>query len=166
MDEGRLTDGHGRTVGFTNTVVIMTSNIGSQWILDPELNEVEMDHRVSEAMRATFKPEFLNRVDDIVIFHRLSLEHIRRIVEIQLGHLRDRLAERDITLALSDEALDFLARQGYDPAYGARPLKRLIQKELQDRIALALLKGDICDGDTVRVAAEGLGLRVGSSPTS
>ena len=162
LDEGRLTDGHGRTVSFTNTVVIMTSNIGSQFILDPDINEVEMDHRVSEAMRMTFKPEFLNRVDDIVIFHRLSLEHIRKIVEIQLGQLRTRLAERDISLELSDEALDFLAHQGYEPAYGARPLKRLIQKELQDKIALALLKGDICDGDTVRVDAEGLGLRVGA----
>jgi len=160
LDEGRLTDGHGRTVFFTNTVVIMTSNIGSQFILDPDLTEVEMDHRVSEAMRMTFKPEFLNRVDDIVIFHRLTLEHIRQIVEIQLEHLRARLAERDFTLELSEEALDFLAHQGYDPAYGARPLKRLIQKELQDKIALALLRGDICDGDTVRVEAEGLGLRV------
>jgi ATP-dependent Clp protease ATP-binding subunit ClpB len=161
LDEGRLTDGHGRTVDFKNTVVIMTSNIGSQWILDPDLNEVEMDHLVSEAMRVTFKPEFLNRVDDIVIFHRLSLEHIRTIVEIQLGFLRERLVERDITLELSDDALDYLAHQGYDPAYGARPLKRLIQKELQDKIALALLKGDICDGDAVRVEAEGLGLVVG-----
>ncbi|MCJ7795251.1 MAG: AAA family ATPase, partial [Thermoleophilia bacterium] len=165
LEDGRLTDGHGRTVDFKNTVVIMTSNIGSQWILDPDLNEVEMDHLVSEAMRATFKPEFLNRVDDIVIFHRLTLEHIRTIVEIQLGFLRERLAERDITLELSDAALDYLAHQGYDPAYGARPLKRLIQKELQDRIALALLKGDICDGDTVRVEAEGLGLVVGRMPT-
>src|SRR5665811_273164 len=161
LDEGRLTDGHGRTVGFKNAVVIMTSNIGSQWILDPDLNEVEMDHLVSEAMRATFKPEFLNRVDDVVIFHRLSLEHIRRIVEIQLGQLRARLAERDIALELSEEALDYLAHQGYDPAYGARPLKRLIQKELQDRIALSLLRGDISDGDTVRVAVGEEGLELG-----
>ncbi len=158
LDEGRLTDGHGRTVDFKNTVVIMTSNIGSQWILDPDLNEVEMDHLVSEAMRATFKPEFLNRVDDIVIFHRLSLEHIRTIVEIQLGFLRERLSERDITLELSDTALDYLAHQGYDPAYGARPLKRLIQKELQDRIALALLKGDICDGDYRAGGGGGVGV--------
>ena len=141
----------------------MTSNIGSQWILDPDLTEVEMNHRVMEAMRATFKPEFLNRVDDVVIFHRLSLEHIRKIVEIQLAQLRARLSERDIDLELSEEALDYLAQQGYDPAYGARPLKRLIQKELQDRIALSLLRGDISDGDTVRVEAEGLGLRVGKA---
>jgi len=163
LDEGRLTDGHGRTVSFKNAVVIMTSNIGSQWILDPDLTEVEMNHRVMEAMRATFKPEFLNRVDDTVIFHRLSRDHIRTIVEIQLGELRARLAERDIALELSEEALDYLAAQGYDPAYGARPLKRLIQKQLQDKIALALLRGDICDGDTVRVEAEGLGLVVGKA---
>ncbi len=161
MNAPRLTDGLGRTVSFKNAVVIMTSNIGSQWILDPDLTEVEMNHRVMEAMRATFKPEFLNRVDDTVIFHRLSLEHIRAIVEIQLGQLRARLAERDIDLELSEEALDYLAQQGYDPAYGARPLKRLIQKELQDRIALSLLRGDICDGDAVRVGVEGLGLVVG-----
>jgi len=166
LDEGRLTDGHGRTVSFKNAVVIMTSNIGSQWILDPDLTEVDMNHRVMEAMRATFKPEFLNRVDDTVIFHRLSRGHIRTIVEIQLGELRARLAERDIALELSEEALDYLAAQGYDPAYGARPLKRLIQKELQDRIALALLRGDVCDGDTVRVDAEGLGLVVGKAGVS
>ena len=161
LDEGRLTDGHGRTVSFKNAVVIMTSNIVSQWILDPDLTEVEMNHRVMEAMRATFKPEFLNRVDDVVIFHRLSLEHIRQIVEIQLAQLRARLAERDIGFEVSEGALDYLAQQGYDPAYGARPLKKLIQKELQDKIALSLLRGDISDGDTVRVEAEGLGLRVG-----
>ena len=165
LDEGRLTDGHGRTVSFKNTVIIMTSNTGSQFILDPDLTEVEMDYRVSEAMRATFKPEFLNRVDDIVIFHRLTLQHIRTIAEIQLGKLRARLAERDVSLTLSDEALDYLAHQGYDPAYGARPLKRLIQKELQDRIALALLRGDICDGGDVKVEAEGLALVVGKVRT-
>jgi ATP-dependent Clp protease ATP-binding subunit ClpB len=158
LDEGRLTDGHGRTVDFKNTVVIMTSNIGGQFILDPEITEVEMDSRVEELMRATFKPEFLNRVDEIIIFHRLSLEHIKGIMEIQLGLLRKRLAERDITLEISDAAKTYLAQQGYDPAYGARPLKRLIQKEIQDRIALALLKGEFRDGDTVRVDERSLEL--------
>jgi ATP-dependent Clp protease ATP-binding subunit ClpB len=158
LDEGRLTDGHGRTVDFKNTVVIMTSNIGSQFILDPEITEIEMDARVDEIMRVTFKPEFLNRVDEIIIFHRLSLEHIKGIVEIQLGLLRRRLAERDITLEITDEAKTYLAQQGYDPAYGARPLKRLIQKEIQDQVALALLKGDFRDGDTVRVDERGLQL--------
>ncbi|MGI5940472.1 MAG: ATP-dependent chaperone ClpB [Thermoleophilia bacterium] len=151
LDEGRLTDGHGRTVDFKNTVIIMTSNIGSQFILDPDITEIEMDTRVTEVMQATFKPEFLNRVDEVIIFHRLSLEHIKGIVEIQLGLLRQRLAERDITLTLSEAAKAYLAQQGYDPAYGARPLKRLIQREIQDKIALALLKGDFRDGDTIRV---------------
>jgi ATP-dependent Clp protease ATP-binding subunit ClpB len=151
LDEGRLTDGHGRTVDFKNTVVIMTSNIGSQFILDPEITEIEMDTRVTELMQATFKPEFLNRVDEVIIFHRLSLEDIKGIVEIQLGLLRKRLVERDITLEITDAAKAYLAQQGYDPAYGARPLKRLIQKEIQDQVALALLKGDFRDGDTIRV---------------
>ncbi len=158
LDEGRLTDGHGRTVDFKNSVVIMTSNIGSQFILDPDITEIEMDARVSELMQATFKPEFLNRVDEIIIFHRLSLEDIKSIVEIQLGLLRKRLAERDIRLEITDEAKTYLAKQGYDPAYGARPLKRLIQKEIQDQVALALLKGELRDGDTVRVDERDLGL--------
>ena len=151
LDEGRLTDGHGRTVDFKNTVVIMTSNIGSQFILDPDITEIEMDMRVTELMQATFKPEFLNRVDEVIIFHRLSLEHIKGIVDIQLELLRKRLAERDITLEITDAAKTYLAQQGYDPAYGARPLKRLIQKEIQDQVALALLKGEFRDGDTIRV---------------
>ncbi len=158
LDEGRLTDGHGRTVDFKNTVVIMTSNVGSQYILDPDITEMEMDTRVTELMQATFKPEFLNRVDEIVIFHRLSLEHIKGIVDIQLGLLRKRLAERDITLETTDAAKLYLAQQGYDPAYGARPLKRLIQKEIQDRVALALLKGEFRDGDTIKVDERGLEL--------
>jgi ATP-dependent Clp protease ATP-binding subunit ClpB len=151
LDEGRLTDGHGRTVDFKNSVVIMTSNIGSEFILDPDITEIEMDMRVTDLMQTTFKPEFLNRVDEVIIFHRLTLEHIKGIVDIQLRLLRARLAEREITLEVTDAAKDYLAQQGYDPAYGARPLKRLIQKEIQDRIALALLKGDFRDGDTIRV---------------
>ncbi|NLV71909.1 MAG: ATP-dependent chaperone ClpB [Actinobacteria bacterium] len=158
LDEGRLTDGHGRTVDFKNTVVIMTSNIGSEFILDPEITEVEMDARVTELMRATFKPEFLNRVDEIIIFHRLTLEHIKGIVDIQVGLLRERLADRDINLEVTDAAKAYLAQQGYDPAYGARPLKRLIQKEIQDQVALGLLKGDFRDGDTVRVDEKNLQL--------
>ncbi len=158
LDEGRLTDGHGRTVDFKNSVVIMTSNVGSQFILDPDITEVEMNMRVTELMQATFKPEFLNRVDEVIIFHRLSLEHIKGIVDIQLGLLRKRLAERDIHLEITDAAKLYLAQQGYDPAYGARPLKRLIQKEIQDRVALALLKGEFRDGDTIMVDEHGLEL--------
>jgi len=158
LDEGRLTDGHGRTVDFKNTVIIMTSNVGSQFILDPDITEVEMDMRVTEMMQATFKPEFLNRVDEVIIFHRLALEHIKGIVEIQLDLLRKRLAERDITLEITEAAKAYLAQQGYDPAYGARPLKRLIQREIQDKVALALLKGEFSDGDTIRVDERGLEL--------
>jgi ATP-dependent Clp protease ATP-binding subunit ClpB len=158
LDEGRLTDGHGRTVGFKNTVIIMTSNVGSQFILDPEITEIEMDARVSELMQVTFKPEFLNRVDEVIIFHRLSLEDIKGIVVIQLEMLRKRLGERDITLEITDAAKAYLAQQGYDPAYGARPLKRLIQREIQDQIALALLKGEFLDGDTITVDERNLGL--------
>jgi ATP-dependent Clp protease ATP-binding subunit ClpB len=158
LDEGRLTDGQGRTVDFKNTVIIMTSNIGGQFILDPEITEIEMDMRVTELMQATFKPEFLNRVDEVIIFHRLTLEHIKGIVDIQLELLRKRLAERDISLDISDAAKAYLAQQGYDPAYGARPLKRLIQREIQDKIALALLKGDFRDGDIIRVDERGLEL--------
>ncbi len=158
LDEGRLTDGHGRTVDFKNSVVIMTSNIGSEFILDPDITEIEMDMRVTDILRATFKPEFLNRVDEVIIFHRLSLEHIKGIVDIQLRLLRDRLAERDINLEITDTAKNYLAQQGYDPAYGARPLKRLIQKEIQDQVALALLKGEFRDGDTIRVDEHNLAL--------
>jgi ATP-dependent Clp protease ATP-binding subunit ClpB len=158
LDEGRLTDGHGRTVDFKNVVVIMTSNIGSEFILDPDITEMDMDLRVTELMQATFKPEFLNRVDEVIIFHRLSLEHIKGIVDIQLGLLRKRLAEHDITLKLTDAAKAYLAQQGYDPAYGSRPLKRLIQKEIQDQLALALLKGEFRDGDTINVDEKDLGL--------
>ena len=158
LDEGRLTDGHGRTVDFKNTVIIMTSNVGSQFILDADITELDMDMRVTELMQATFKPEFLNRVDEVIIFHRLSLEHIKGIVDIQLELLRRRLAERDISLQITDAAKSYLAQQGYDPAYGARPLKRLIQREIQDKIALALLKGEFRDGDTIRVDARDLEL--------
>jgi len=151
-------------VDFKNTVIIMTSNIGSQWILDPDLTEVEMDHRVMEALQAAFKPEFLNRVDDIVIFHRLTLEDIRRIVEIQLRLLRRRLTERGIDVTLTDAAEVYLAQQGYDPSYGARPLKRLIQKEIQDRIALGILRGEFRDGDAIRIDTRDLGLTFAAAP--
>jgi ATP-dependent Clp protease ATP-binding subunit ClpB len=144
----------------------MTSNVGSQFILDPEITEIEMDARVSELMQATFKPEFLNRVDEVIIFHRLSLEDIKGIVDIQLDLLRKRLAERDITFELTDSANAYLAQQGYDPAYGARPLKRLIQREIQDQIALALLKGEFRDGDTITADERNLGLVFEKTGTS
>ena len=158
LDEGRLTDGHGRTEDFKNSVVIMTSNIGSEFILDSDITELEMEARVTSLMQQTFKPEFLNRVDEVIIFHRLSLEHIKGIVDIQLGLLRKRLAERDMTLEITDAAESYLAQQGYQPAYGARPLRRLIQREIQDHVALGILKGDFRDGDTIRVDERNLEL--------
>ncbi len=152
LDDGRLTDGHGRTVDFKNTVVIMTSNIGSEYISwDAYRNggKEAVRNQALEALRRHFRPEFLNRIDEIVIFHPLTREHLRQIVEIQLGRLRKLLAERKIELQLTDEARELLADRGYDPVYGARPLKRVIQQLVQDPLALALLRGDFGEGDTV-----------------
>jgi ATP-dependent Clp protease ATP-binding subunit ClpB len=150
LDDGRLTDGKGRTVGFKNTVIIMTSNIGSQWIQDMGAKDYEeMRRRVLEALKAHFKPEFLNRVDDVIIFHALTLENIKAIVEIQLGNLRKRLADRKIILSLTDRAKEFLAKEGFDPVYGARPLKRAIQRFLQDPLALKILRGEFPEGEPV-----------------
>ncbi len=164
LDDGRLTDGQGRTVDFRNTLVVMTSNIGSVRILQYQgsyIGEVydRMKAAVLDELRRHFRPEFLNRVDEIIVFHALSQEHLSRIVEIQLGRLRQRLAERRITLELTDAARDHLARVGYDPAYGARPLKRTIQKEVETVLGRMLLQGKIRDGQTVQVDyADGKGL--------
>jgi ATP-dependent Clp protease ATP-binding subunit ClpB len=154
LDDGRLTDGQGRTVDFRNTIPIMTSNIGSQFILDAD-DLTEMRARVMEALRQNFRPEFLNRVDDIVIFDRLDKEQLREIAEILLSGVRKRLAERNISIALSDAAADVLINEGYDPAYGARPLKRVIQRRLIDPLAMKVLTGEVRDGDHVMVEAEG-----------
>ena len=149
LDDGRLTDGHGRTVNFKNTVVIMTSNIGSHHIM--ELGATAAEEKVMAAMRQHFRPEFLNRVDEIITFHSLSREDLIHIVEIQLVYLRQLLADRKIELTLSDAAKQHLVDVGYDPTFGARPLKRAIQRYIQDPLALALLQGDFGEGDTVRV---------------
>jgi ATP-dependent Clp protease ATP-binding subunit ClpB len=154
LDDGRLTDGHGRTVDFKNTVIIMTSNVGSQLILayrggtDQQAYE-EMKREVLDALRRQFRPEFLNRIDEIVVFHSLSREQLKQIVEIQLERLRARLAERHIVLELTEEAREYLAAAGYDPQYGARPLKRAIQKELETPLGKLLLKGEASDGSLV-----------------
>jgi ATP-dependent Clp protease ATP-binding subunit ClpB len=155
LDDGRLTDGQGRTVDFKNTVVIMTSNIGSQFINQPGLSDDEVRARVQEALRTNFRPEFLNRVDETIIFHGLSREQIGQIVEIQLRGLRKRLAERKMDLTLLPAAKTFLAAEGYDPVYGARPLKRTIQKRLLDPLATKLLHGEIRDGDQLVADVEG-----------
>ncbi len=152
LDDGRLTDGKGRTVDFRNTIIIMTSNIGSQWIqeLGPE-NRTEMERRVMEALRASFRPEFLNRVDEIIIFHALTKEHLKKIVDIQVRYLQRRLEDRRITITLTEAAKDWLAQVGYDPVYGARPLKRAIQRYVEDPLALKILDGTFKDGDHVVV---------------
>ncbi|MFN2167794.1 MAG: AAA family ATPase, partial [Anaerolineae bacterium] len=161
LDDGRLTDGHGRTVDFKNTVVIMTSNVGSEaWTAAQARNggnEAAVRQHALDALRATFRPEFLNRVDEIVIFHPLTREHLKEIVEIQLRRLRGLLAERHIDLELTDAARALLAEAGYDPVYGARPLKRAIQRLVQDPLALALLQGRFVDGDTVVADADPTG---------
>ncbi len=150
LDDGRLTDGHGRTVDFKNTVVIMTSNIGSQWIVDlGEKDYEEMRRRVMDAVKAHFKPEFLNRIDELIIFHSLGLEQIKAIVEIQVKKLEQRLLERRIQLKMTEKAKEWLAKEGFDPAYGARPLKRVIQKEIQDKLAMKILEGKFKEGSTI-----------------
>src|SRR3954469_11301302 len=155
LDDGRLTDGQGRTVGFTNTILIMTSNVGSQEIAGEAIDE-RIRERIEEILQTTFKPEFLNRIDDTVIFHRLSRSDLARIVDLQVEQLAGRLLEKGIEIELTDEARTLLGNLGYDPTYGARPLKRVIQKQLVDKLALKLLEGDFADGDMVRVdAAEG-----------
>jgi ATP-dependent Clp protease ATP-binding subunit ClpB len=156
LDDGRLTDGQGRTVDFKNTIVIMTSNVGSQRILQykgTHIGEVydRMKEAVMDELRKQFRPEFLNRIDEIIVFHTLTEADLTKIVEIQLGNLRKRLAERKITLALTDEAKHHIVRTGYDPAYGARPLKRTIQKEVETPLAKMLLRGDVPDGGAVTV---------------
>jgi ATP-dependent Clp protease ATP-binding subunit ClpB len=160
LDDGRLTDGHGRTVDFKNTIVIMTSNIGSQYIAEVTDEKVMRD-RVMEALRLHFKPEFLNRVDDILIFHRLSREQLREIVGLQMNRLRHLLQERQLGLELTEKARDFLAEAGYDPVYGARPLRRAIQHHLQDKLAPMLLSGQFKEGDTILVDADAAGLTFG-----
>lgn len=149
LDEGRLTDGHGRTVDFKNTIVIMTSNVGSRWIKD--LGVEAAREKVMEELDHTFRPEFLNRIDEIILFRNLTKDDLLQIVDIQTRHLRNLLAERHIGLELTDAARRYLADEGFDPVYGARPLKRVIQRELQDPLALALLRGEFREGDTVRV---------------
>ncbi|MDD3847048.1 MAG: ATP-dependent chaperone ClpB [Syntrophorhabdaceae bacterium] len=158
LDDGRLTDGQGRTVDFKNSVIIMTSNIGSQWITDlTDRDYDEMKDRVSEAVKAHFKPEFVNRIDDIIIFRSLSAENIKEIVKLQLDIMAKRALERNIELVFTDKLREMISTEGYDPAYGARPLKRLIQKKIQDALALLILKGEVGEGNSVKVDVDGKG---------
>lgn len=156
MEDGRLTDGHGRTVDFKHTVIIMTSNIGSQWITDlNQKDDQEMENRVTEALKNHFKPEFLNRVDDIIIFNRLGMEQIKAIVDIQVNNLAKMLEGRKLSIEISEKARELLAKEGFDPVYGARPLKRVIQNQIQNVLALQLLEGKIKEGDKVLVDVTG-----------
>jgi ATP-dependent Clp protease ATP-binding subunit ClpB len=155
LDDGRLTDGHGRTVDFKNTVIIMTSNIGSQWIFDLIDKEVEMRKKVMEVVHKQFKPEFLNRLDEIIIFHPLRLPQITRIVDLQFNILKKRLTERKIEINLTQPAKDLIAKTGYDPSFGARPLKRTIQHKILDPLAMKILDKEFAQGDSIEVDVEG-----------
>ncbi|HYG91671.1 MAG TPA: ATP-dependent chaperone ClpB [Azospirillum sp.] len=168
LDDGRLTDGQGRTVDFRNTLIIMTSNLGSDIIAAmPDGQDIDaVRNDVMEVVRANFRPEFLNRLDEILLFHRLTRSHMGGIVRIQLGRLKKMLADRDITLELDPAATDWLAEAGYDPVYGARPLKRVIQRELQNPLATLILEGKIADGDTVTVSAEAGSLTINGQPVA
>ncbi|MEW2490150.1 ATP-dependent chaperone ClpB [Streptomyces sp. NPDC048411] len=161
LDDGRLTDGQGRTVDFRNTILILTSNLGSQFLMDPLTKPEAKKEQVLEVVRASFKPEFLNRLDDLVVFSALSGDELSHIAKLQIDRLAGRLAERRLTLDVTPEALAWLAEEGNDPAYGARPLRRLIQTAIGDRLAREILAGEVKDGDTVRVDRVGDGLLVG-----
>ncbi len=162
LEDGRMTDGQGRTVDFKNTVIIMTSNLGSQYIQElAEANRKEMERQVMAALRAAFKPEFLNRVDEIIVFNSLGREEIKSIVDIQLKRLRQNLANRKLQLEVTERAKALLAEKGYDPVYGARPLKRTIQRLIQDPLAVKILEGEFKEGDQVQVDSDGESLRFG-----
>ena len=151
LDDGRLTDGQGRTVDFRNTILILTSNLGSQFLVDQSLEKEQRESAVMDVVHRAFKPEFLNRLDDVVMFDPLSMEDLSRIVDLQIAAMQERLAERRLTLEITPAASEWLALEGYDPAYGARPLRRLVQREIGDRLAKEILGGVVHDGDTIRV---------------
>ena len=155
LDDGRLTDGQGRTVDFRNVILILTSNLGSQFIADPALAEKAKRDAVVDVVRATFKPEFLNRLDDVIVFDALSTEELTEIVDLQIARLGRRLADRRLDLTVTPAAREWLALTGFDPVYGARPLRRLVQSAIGDQLAKALLAGDISDGDRVVVDLDG-----------
>jgi ATP-dependent Clp protease ATP-binding subunit ClpB len=156
LDDGRLTDSQGRVVSFRNTVIIMTSNLGSQALLDlGEHDWKAAEGQVLDTLRRTFKPEFLNRVDDVIVFHLLGKEHLIKIIDLQLARVAKLLADRRLGLDVTPEAKELILAEGYDPVYGARPLKRVIQRDIQNPLALALLEGGYADGDTIKVVRSG-----------
>jgi ATP-dependent Clp protease ATP-binding subunit ClpB len=160
LDDGRLTDGQGHTVDFRNTLIVMTSNLGSEFLVhQPEGQDTDaVKDQVMTVVRAAFRPEFLNRVDEIILFHRLKKADMGKIVDIQIARLQKLLDDRKIVLKLDAKARDWLAEKGWDPAYGARPLKRVIQKSVQDPLAEMILAGKVKDGETVKLSADKLGL--------
>jgi ATP-dependent Clp protease ATP-binding subunit ClpB len=166
LDDGRLTDGQGRTVDFKNTLIIMTSNIGSEFLANQKDGEDSdaVRPQVMAELRARFRPEFLNRIDEIILFHRLRREQMAAIVDIQIARIQKLLAERKLTLTLDDAARTWLANKGYDPTYGARPLKRVIQKQVQDPLAEQMLAGKIKDGDTVKLTVRNGVLVINGQP--
>ena len=168
LDDGRLTDGQGRTVDFRNTMIVLTSNLGSEYLAALPDGDPATDAReqVMDVVRQAFRPEFLNRLDEVILFNRLGRAQMKDIVAIQLGRLRKLLADRRMTLELSEAALGWLANAGYDPVYGARPLKRAIQRSLQDPLALMLLEGRLGDGETVHVDAGPDGLVIQGTPVA
>jgi ATP-dependent Clp protease ATP-binding subunit ClpB len=151
LDDGRLTDGQGRIVDFKNTVIIMTSNLGSRYFAEGRADSEAVPQQVMDELRAHFRPEFLNRVDEVVLFHQLTREDIKRIVEIQLVRVQNRLADQNITLQVSDAAKELIAREGYDPVFGARPIKRVIQKRILDALSMEILSGRFKEGDKITV---------------
>jgi ATP-dependent Clp protease ATP-binding subunit ClpB len=153
LDDGRLTDGQGRTIDFKNTVIIMTSNLGDRWLHEYDgMEDDDIQRLIRQRLREEgLRPEFINRIDEVIVFHQLTRSRIKDIIEIQLNRLRPRLAQRHINLRLSEEARDYLASEGYDPQFGARPLKRVIQKEIENRVARAVLDGTVRDGDTIDI---------------
>jgi ATP-dependent Clp protease ATP-binding subunit ClpB len=161
LDDGRMTDGHGRTVDFRNTIIIMTSNVGSRFLQEAgaggTFTQTEVDEGISRALKEVFRPEFLNRIDEIITFHALDKEHIKQIATIQIEGLNRRLADRGLFIHLDENAMEYLARKGYDPSFGARPLKRVIQREIENPLSLALLKGEYVKGDTIRLTLDPAG---------
>jgi ATP-dependent Clp protease ATP-binding subunit ClpB len=151
LDDGRLTDGQGRTVDFRNTILVLTSNLGSQFLIDPMLDGEARREAVMGAVRGHFKPEFLNRLDDTVVFEPLTLAELSRIVDLQVAEIAHRVADRSMSVEVTPAAREWLANTGFDPIYGARPLRRLVQREIGDQMARLILAGSVADGDTVRV---------------
>ena len=151
LDDGRLTDSKGRTVDFKNTIIIMTSNIGANYLVDSSISSTKQDELVLNALKEYFRPEFINRIDDIIIFNRLSKENIKEIALLAIKNIENRLKDKNIKLELNKEAISWIIDNGYDEVYGARPLKRLLKKELENKLALAILSGDVEDGQTMKI---------------